>query len=87
MYNRNKEFRIMLCIMLLGVALACASCGYRVRSSVGKLPDGMQSLGIPTFRNLTSEYKIEQQISSAVLKEFLARTKSRVDSSSSGICT
>ena len=54
----------------LALALACSACGYRVRSSVGTLPSGAQSLGIPTFKNLTSQYKIEQLISSAVLREF-----------------
>jgi hypothetical protein len=42
-------------------------------------------LGIPTFKNLTTQYKIEQLISSAVLKEFSSRTRATVDSSSSGV--
>ena len=62
-----------------------SSCGYRVRSSVGKLPDNVQSLGIPTFRNLTPQYKIEQLITRAVLKEFSTRTRATVNSSSTGV--
>ncbi len=65
--------------------MAGCACGYRVRSSAGNLPDGMQSLGIPIFRNLTSQYKIEQIISGALLKEFSLRTKARINSSSSGV--
>jgi hypothetical protein len=72
-------------VLLLGIALICSACGYRVRSSVGKLPSGIQSLGIPTFRNLTTQYKIEQLISSAVLKEFMVRTRVPVNSSDSGV--
>jgi hypothetical protein len=45
----------------------------------------MQSLGIPTFQNLTSQYKIEQIISGAVLNEFSERTRARVNSSRSGV--
>jgi hypothetical protein len=45
----------------------------------------MQSLGIPTFRNHTGQFKIEQIISGAVLKEFSIRTKARVNSDSSGV--
>ena len=71
--------------LLLVVILICSACGYRVRSSVGKLPSGVQSLGIPTFRNLTSQYKIEQLVSSAVLKEFSLRTRVPVNSSNSGV--
>jgi hypothetical protein len=45
----------------------------------------VQSLGIPTFRNLTPQYKIEQLITRAVLKEFSTRTRATVNSSSSGV--
>ncbi len=72
-------------LLWLGVILVCSACGYRVRSSVGRLPSGIQSLGIPTFRNLTSQYKIEQLISSAVLKEFSLRTRIPISSSNSGV--
>jgi hypothetical protein len=72
-------------LMLLGIIVLSFGCGYRVRSSVGKLPDGMQSLGIPTFQNLTSQYKIEQIISMAVLKEFSERTRTRVNSNRAGV--
>ena len=67
------------------MAAVLASCGYKVRSSVGALPSEAQSLGIPTFRNLTTQYKVEQLISSAVLKEFSARTRAAVNSSRSGV--
>lgn len=70
---------------LLAVALACSACGYRVRSSVGTLPSESHSIGIPTFKNLTTQYKIEQLISSAVLKEFSTRTRATVNSSDSGV--
>ncbi len=72
-------------ILMAALLVFCPSCGYRVRSSVGKLPSDAQSLGIPTFRNLTSQYKIEQIISRAVLSEFAARTRTPVHSSSSGV--
>jgi hypothetical protein len=72
-------------LLLLGIILIFTACGYRVRSSVGKLPNGMQSIGIPTFLNLTNQYKIEQLISSAVLKEFSLRTRTPVKSSSSDV--
>ncbi len=72
-------------LLWLGMVLICSACGYRVRSSVGRMPSGIQSLGIPTFRNLTSQYKIEQLISSAVLKEFSLRTRIPVSSSNSGV--
>ncbi len=71
-------------LVLSTVLLCCASCGYRVRSSVGSLPSGIQSLGVPTFKNLSSQYKVEQRITSAVLKEFSTRTRVPVNSDVSG---
>ena len=52
---------------------------------MGRLPDDMKSIGIPTFKNLTNEFKIEQIITSALLKEFSSRTRGQVNSSSSGV--
>jgi len=72
-------------VMLLWMTLISYGCGYRIQGSVGILPYGIQSLGIPIFRSLTNQYKIEQQISSAVLKEFSLRTRVTVNSASSGV--
>jgi hypothetical protein len=69
----------------LVLALTCAACGYQVRSSIRSLPAGIQSLGIPTFRNTTPQYKVEQQISAAVLKEFTTRTRIPINSNSTGV--
>jgi len=80
--GKRRRFAEMAAIIIL---LIVGACGYRVRTSTGNLPYGMQSLGIPTFRNLTSQYRIEQVISGALLKEFSLRTKARINSSSSGV--
>jgi hypothetical protein len=89
MRNQNKGAINFCCrsnaLWLLAISLIFAACGYRVRSSVGKLPSGIQSIGIPTFQNLTDQYKIEQLISSAVLKEFSLRTRTPVKSGNSGV--
>ncbi len=69
----------------LGILVISPACGYRVRSSFGRLPSGVQSLGIPTFKNLTTQYRIEQLISAAVLKEFSLRTRTPVSSSNTGV--
>jgi hypothetical protein len=79
-FSQTIRLSLLLCAILF-----CGACGYRVRGSVGKMPDGIESLGIPTFRNLTGQYRIEQIISSAVLKEFSLRTKVPVNSKNSGV--
>lgn len=79
-FGRTIEISLLLCAILI-----CGACGYKVRGSAGKMPDGIESLGIPTFRNLTSQYRIEQIISSHVLKEFSLRTRVPVNSKSTGV--
>ncbi|MBN1571247.1 MAG: hypothetical protein JXA73_25650 [Acidobacteria bacterium] len=81
----KKSFKPKKMLVLAGIILLSAGCGYRLRSSKGELPHGIQSLGIPTFRNLTTQYKIEQILSGAVLREFALRTQIPVNSSSTGV--
>jgi hypothetical protein len=78
--NKNK-----IIILFLSTLFVSSGCGYRMHSSVGVLPTGIQSLGIPTFRNLTTQYKVEQLISSAIMKEFSTRTRVRINSNNSGV--
>ena len=79
----SKGCLAFLC--LLSHFVVATGCGYRVAGSVKGLPDGVHSLGIPTFRNSTNQYRLEQQITQAVLKEFSERTRVPVNSSSSGV--
>jgi hypothetical protein len=75
--------------MIAGVLLIAgcifAGCGYHIAGAVGNLPSGIQSLGIPAFKNVTREYKLDQQITAAVFKEFTARSKVRVNSQSTDV--
>lgn len=80
----SKQIQILL-ILVQSMGLGFAGCGYHVVGSVQSLPEGIHSLGIPTFKNGTREYKIEQQITAAVLKEFTLRTRVPVNSQSSGV--
>jgi hypothetical protein len=79
----KRKWTVILLVMCFG--LAAADCGYRLRSSVGSLPQGIQSLGIPTFQNLTNQYKLEQRLTGAVLKEFNLRTRVPVLSENSDV--
>lgn len=70
---------------LLGLALLCCGCGYKIRGSAAKIPSGIESIGIPTFVNNTSQFKIEQLITAAVLEEFRIRTRAPVHSSKADV--
>jgi hypothetical protein len=77
--------RFSACLAIVTLLLLNSGCGYRVTPSIRTLPAGIQSLGIPTFKNLTQQFRIEQMMTSAVLKEFAARTRGSVNSNSSGV--
>jgi Lipopolysaccharide-assembly len=66
---------------LLGTFLCClfaCGCGYHVAGSAAKLPSDWSSIAVPAFKNDTTRYRIEQQLTQAVIREFIARTKYRV---------
>jgi outer membrane lipopolysaccharide assembly protein LptE/RlpB len=66
-------FAATLAAILLG-----GGCGYRVVGRANVLPEGARTLAIPTFANQTTQYRIEQILTQALVREFTARTKYRV---------
>lgn len=78
-----RQYEISWLAVLLFAALLFPGCGYKLRSAVGRLPGGAESIGIPTFQNHTSEPEIEQSLTRALMREFAARTRARVNSNDS----
>ena len=65
-------------------ACLLVSCGYRVVGSADLLPDRIRTIAVPAFSNATSEFKIEQHLTQAVVRELLARTRYEVVSEEAG---
>ena len=63
---------------------ASVSCGYRLAGRADLLPDRIHTIAVPAFRNATSEFKIEQYLTQAVVRELLARTRYSVVSNEEG---
>ncbi len=71
-------------VALLAVtALLASSCGYHIAGKANTLPDTIHVIAIPPFENGSSEYKVEQYMTQAVVQEFIRRTRYRVVSSES----
>lgn len=83
--NQSPGILQLSAAALLLLIVFLAACGYQIHSAVGTLPSGIRSLGIPSFVNRTPQYKVEQRLTSAVLREFAARTRVPVSSSTSGV--
>lgn len=60
------------------------SCGYHVAGRATTIPQSIHTISVPAFRNETSRFKIEQSLTSAVVRELLARTRYRVQSVEDG---
>ncbi len=62
---------------LFSLFLASA-CGYRVAGTGASLPPAIKTIAIPALKNETSRYRVEQRLTEALVREFIARTKYRI---------
>ncbi len=57
------------------VLLALATgCGYHTAGHAVQLPENVKTIAVPAFVNQTSTYRIEQMLTSSVVREFTTRT-------------
>lgn len=75
---RNWNAGSAVIFWMLAAVLAASGCGYRVVGRANALPQGAHTIAIPSFANRTTQYRIEQILTQAVVHEFIARTKYRV---------
>lgn len=75
-----------LAILIIFAALGSgAGCGYRVAGQRSQfLPPSIRTIAVPAFQNDTLTFKIEQNLTAAVVHELLTRTRYRVQSSAEG---
>ena len=64
--------------LIATVAIWCAGCGYHVAGQASNLPPDWKTIAVPAFTNNTTQYRIEQRLTEAVIREFISRTKYRV---------
>jgi outer membrane lipopolysaccharide assembly protein LptE/RlpB len=64
--------------------MLCAACGYHVAGRGASLPPDIKSIAVPIFKNETTQFKIEQTLTSAVVEELIDRTQFRVTTDSAG---
>jgi len=86
--NRNLkiEFRPLrsrlpsaFCLLLSAYCLlSSAACGYHVAGNGDLLPPDVKTIAVPAFKNSSTTFQIEQQLSAAVRREFLERTHYRI---------
>jgi hypothetical protein len=71
------RFHAALVFSLIFV-LGLSSCGYRTVGAATHLPPGTRTLAIPVFATRTNANHTEAVMTSAVIREFITRTRLRV---------
>lgn len=60
------------------LALMLSSCGYRFAATDTALPKTIHTIAIPAFTNLSTRYKLTDQLPELISREFLTRTRYKV---------
>ncbi len=71
------KFGSMLSFTVISISLVSilvSGCNYHTEGHVAKLPADVRTIAIPTFTNETTTYRIEQMLTSSVMREFTTRT-------------
>jgi outer membrane lipopolysaccharide assembly protein LptE/RlpB len=72
------KMRAAYLLPLLAVFLFDAACGYHTAGHAVQLPENVKTIAIPAFKNETVTYRIEQMLTSSVVREFTTRTHYRI---------
>src|SRR4051812_48076827 len=64
-------------LLFIGV-LICSGCGYHTAGKTSTLPTKINVLAVPTFVNHTHAYRVEQVLTSAVIRELTTRTQYKI---------
>lgn len=65
-------------LLAAALCLLLADCGYHVAGRDTKLPSNLNVLAIPMFTNGSQVYRVEQDLTGAVAREFITRTHYQV---------
>lgn len=76
--RRTKTHLTLFRVLLALFPLAWSGCGYHLAGRSANLPSGWKTIAIPAFKNDTTNYRIEQRFTEAVIREFITRTKYRI---------
>ncbi len=79
---RIAKSRAAALLLLLANCGYFAACGYHVAGRGDALPKNIHVIAVPALENATSSYRIEQKLTSATVREFLAATPYKITSNS-----
>jgi len=60
-------------VIVFGLAVTAAGCGYHRVATGNSLPPYIKTIAVPTFKNSSLDYRVEQRFTLAVMDEILRR--------------
>lgn len=66
------------CPLALLLVFLLSGCGYHTAGHAVQLPENVKTIAIPSFKNETLTYRIEQMLTASVVREFTTRTHFRI---------
>lgn len=76
--RRGAPARAAILFSIFYFPFSLAGCGYHVAGRGASLPKEVRTIAVVAFENKTTRHRIEQRLTEAVVREFLARTKYRI---------
>lgn len=67
--------RFAVCAYFAVLTFSSLGCGYHTAGHTSQLPESVQTIAIPAFKNETLNYRIEQMLTTSVAREFTTRTR------------
>ena len=65
--------------LLIGLSVGLTGCGYHISGHADMLPKSVQTIAIPSFKNLTSRYKLPERLAGSLTREFISRTRYHIN--------
>jgi lipopolysaccharide assembly LptE-like protein len=65
-------------IAAAGLLMLASSCGYHAGGQGDLIPKTIHTIAIPAFSNVTTRYKLTDQLPEAIAREFISRTRYRI---------
>jgi outer membrane lipopolysaccharide assembly protein LptE/RlpB len=68
---KGRVRNLLLLVLPLVIAI---SCGYHTAGHSMQFPENVKTIAVPSFKNETNTYHIEQMLTASVVREFTTRT-------------
>jgi hypothetical protein len=72
---KSRQSWVILLFLLLMGAVYGTSCGYHVAGKADLIPKNIKTIAVPEWGNVTRRYKLSENITAAVTREFISRTR------------